>query len=137
MTFQTPQNSRQWSTYFQTNEKNLLPIDWPVSDREALPAEIRIIADSIKVFQLGESSEGKHLIALTRAFASEKKDPHLADAMKRFIAEEQRHASYLGIFMDAVKIARARRHWTDEIFRYLRRIWNLEITLAVLLAAEL
>src|SRR6185503_4483050 len=55
----------------------------------------------------------------------------------QFISEEQRHSTYLARFMRSEGIPLAVHHWSDQTFRFLRRFWNLEISLAVLLTAEL
>jgi rubrerythrin len=131
-----PDTTRRWIEYFAANENNLLPQSWEFPEAIWGP-EHSSIARSIRIFQLGENSEGKSLIALTRGFAIRWQDPDLEQAMTKFIREEQRHAGLLGRFMDQVGIPRATRHWSDSVFRHLRRLWNLEISLAVLLTAEL
>jgi demethoxyubiquinone hydroxylase (CLK1/Coq7/Cat5 family) len=132
----TPNTTRTWIEYFEANEKNLLLVPWHLPETIGGP-ERSAIANSIRIFQLGENSDGKTLIGLTRSFALRWQDPELEQAMSKFIREEQRHASWLGRFMDQMKIQRATRHWSDSVFRQLRRFWNLEISLAVLLTAEL
>jgi demethoxyubiquinone hydroxylase (CLK1/Coq7/Cat5 family) len=131
-----PNTTRTWIEYFEANEKNLLlvPRHLPETIRDR---ERSAIARSIRIFQLGENSDGKTLIGLTRYFALRWQDAELEQAMSKFIKEEQRHAALLGSFMDQVKIPRATGHWSDSVFRQLRRLWNLEISLAVLLTAEL
>jgi hypothetical protein len=131
-----PDTTRMWIEYFVANENNLAQVPWHLSEMISGP-EWSMIARSIRIFQLGENSEGKSLIALTRQFAFRWKDGALEEAMSKFIREEQRHAGLLGRFMDLVGIPRATRHWSDHVFRRLRRFWNLEVSLAVLLTAEL
>jgi hypothetical protein len=53
------------------------------------------------------------------------------------VAEENRHARDLGRFLDAAGIPRLRRHASDRVFRRLRHVAGLELSLAVLLTAEL
>lgn len=129
-------NTNTWIRYFHDNERRLLSIFW--NDEESLTAsEFETVAASVRIFQLGENSEGKHLLELTKTFGVCKGDPLLEDCMKRFIEEEQRHAGYLARFMQIMGIPLATKHWTDRVFRTLRHFWNLEISLAVLLTAEL
>jgi len=125
-----------WIQYFQWNNKQLLEIPWndlyQVSEHER-----KRISSSIRVFQLGESSEGHHLQKAAEKYASRAGEKDLIQAIKLFIAEEQRHARYLAYFMTQQKIQFAKRQWTDTAFRTLRRLWNLEICIVVLLTAEL
>jgi hypothetical protein len=131
-----PDTTTTWIDYFVSNGNNLLEVPWHL--RETISeVEWKTIAGSIRIFQLGENSEGNTLISLTRLFALRQQDSELEEAMTKFIKEEQRHASWLGRFMDQVQIPRATRHWSDHVFRHLRRLWNLEVSLAVLLTAEL
>lgn len=130
------QTSAQWLAYFRHNAAHLMPIPW--SEGVALVTEEkRAISRSIGQFQLGESSEGNHLKRLARAYAARTGDAAYAEAMDLFIGEEQRHARDLGRFMDLAGIPRAASHWSDSVFRLLRRLSNLEMMLSVLLVAEL
>lgn len=131
-----PKTTPGWIRYYESNAENLLRVDWqfvqPLSAEEC-----RIVAPSLRVFQLGESSEGKSLMSVTGKFAKRHGSAHLEEAMSKFIAEEGRHAAWLAKFMDQQGISRAERHWTDRVFRILRQSINLEIALTVLLTAEL
>ena len=101
------------------------------------PAEVEAIRASIQEFQLGEQSEGRHLSKAAREHARESGDPAYFRAMQLFIREEQHHAALLGRFMDAVGIARASRTFADSVFRKLRRLTGLEVSICVLLTAEI
>jgi hypothetical protein len=54
-----------------------------------------------------------------------------------FIREEQRHAALLRSFMEDHGIPLESRHWTDRVFRRLRRLAGLELYMCVLISAEL
>jgi hypothetical protein len=54
-----------------------------------------------------------------------------------FIREEQRHARLLREFMDEHGIRARSRHWSDALFRRLRRLGGFELYLHVLITAEL
>lgn len=128
--------SSEWLEYFQFNRQHLLPINW--ERREHLnDIEKANISSSIQSFQLGESSEGTNLLKAARAYAAGSGDTVYVEALKLFIAEEQRHAADLGRFMKQQGIALAKRHWTDSIFRKLRKLANLELAIVVLLTAEI
>jgi hypothetical protein len=128
--------TKDWILYFKRNEQQLLKIIW--NDASTLTSlDFKVIAGSIRIFQLGESSEGKHLIRQAQTYANQINDSSLENCIKHFISEEQRHAAYLERFMCITKIPIAKKHWSDHAFRLLRRFWNLETSLAVLLTAEL
>lgn len=128
--------STEWLEYFRFNRENLLPIPWESSYRLS-DIEKTNISNSIRSFQLGESSEGTNLLKAARVYAAMSGDTVYVEALKLFIAEEQRHAADLARFMKQQKIPLAQRHWTDTIFRKLRKLANLELAIVVLLTAEL
>lgn len=129
------QNDR-WLLYFLQNRERRSPLPW----HDATPltkAELATIAHSVRTFQLGECSEGTHLIRLARDHANRTGDRHWVDVIKLFIGEEQYHAHLLERFMALHQIQTAPHHWSDTAFRKLRRFANLEVALTVLLTAEL
>jgi len=99
--------------------------------------EHRLIAPSIATFQLGEQSPGTHLLRAAYAFAHEHDSPEVARVMELLLREEQQHAALLRAFMACHGIPLRDRHWTDRIFRRIRRAGDLEFALGVLLCAEL
>ena len=129
--------SSYWREYFVANTTSLLEIPWG-RGAEITAAERHAIASSIQEFQLGESSEGRHLLRSAETFAKRTRDPHYAEAMRLFIKEEQRHARDLGRFMDMAAIPRIQHTWPDRVFRRLRQIGGgLEISISVLITAEI
>lgn len=104
----------------------------PLSSKER-----RLIARSLATFQLGERSDGGGLLAAARRFAAERDAGPLPRIVELLILEQQRHASLLLEFMREHAIAPARRHWTDTLFRRLRRLGGFELYLHALIAAEL
>jgi len=121
-----------WKKYFTDNSSHFEDIDWNVQ-RHLSQKEIELITDSIQQFQKGEQSEGKHLFSFAKTFP----DPYYLETMRLFILEEQTHARVLGKFMDQEGIPRIRGHWVDDIFRWLRKLTNLENTITVLVTAEI
>lgn len=99
--------------------------------------ERRRISKSIQAFQMGEGSEGRWFKAQAKRYAEVEENPAYLKAIHCLIKEENRHAAYLGAFMDAAQIPRAKKNWTDEVFRKLRRLLGLEWTIRVLVTAEL
>ncbi len=129
--------SRYWLDYFLANTTSLLAIPWG-RGAEITPVERRAIVSSIQEFQLGESSEGRHLLRSAETFAKRTRDPHYPEAMRLFIKEEQRHARDLGRFMDMATIPCIRHTWPDRVFRRLRQLGGgLEISISVLITAEI
>ena len=101
------------------------------------PEERRLIACSLATFQLGEQSEGSGLLRAACRFAATHGDELLPRITELFIREEQRHARLLREFMEEHGIPARRRHWTDGIFRRVRRLAGFELYLHVLITAEL
>src|SRR6202166_5068760 len=64
-------------------------------------------------------------------------DPMFGAALDIFIKEEQQLSRYLSAFMGSQSIPLAEKHWVDTVFRRLRRLAGLELTLTVLVTAEL
>ncbi len=128
--------SVDWLRYFLTNAQQLLPIPWEAADHLS-DDERQAIARSIQTFQLGESSEGTHLMKVARVYAERIHDPNWVPVVKLFIGEEQRHARDLARFMKQQGLPLAKHQWSDGWFRRLRRLSNLEMALMMLFTAEL
>ncbi|MDX2100702.1 MAG: ferritin-like domain-containing protein [Leptolyngbyaceae cyanobacterium bins.59] len=124
-----------WYPYFSENRDHLLPLPWQCSEKLS-DRERNLIAASIRKFQLGESSEGSHLMRLARLESVRSGNPVYVDTLKLFIAEEQRHARDLGRFMEREQIPLAHHDWTDRLFRKTRRLANFDLAMGVLLTAE-
>ena len=99
--------------------------------------ERRLIASSIATFQLGEQSEGRTLLRAAQRFAHKRGIPALVRIAALLIREDQRHAALLRAFMEDHHIALKRAHWTDRVFRLVRRLAGLELYLYILISAEL
>jgi len=128
-------SSGQWGRYFRHNNQCLLGLPWDAG-AEVTDAERDAIASSVAEFQLGESSEGRHLVAAARRYAERTGDAAYVEALRLFIGEEHRHARDLGRFMDLAGIGRAGKAWPDTVFRWLRRRAGLETSVVVLVTAE-
>ena len=99
--------------------------------------ERRLIAPSVATFQLGEQSSGSNLLRAAYGFAQKHSAPEVARITELLIREEQQHAALLKIFMAAHGIPTRQHHWSDRVFRRLRKRTGLELALGVLLTAEL
>jgi hypothetical protein len=130
-------NSLQWRIYFEENARSLLEIPWHPGP-ELTSDETAAIAQSLKEFQAGESSEGKHFFHYAQEYAARTGDLEYIQAIRLFIAEEQRHAKDLGRFLLLNNIPLVRTTFTDRVFRKLRHLFGgLEISIGVLITAEI
>lgn len=129
-------HSRWWCEHFRRNAGRQRVIPW--EDAMTLSEEHRRnLFPSLQDFQLGESSEGRHGQARAKSYADRVGDPHYAEAIRLFFAEENRHAGYLACYLGLHGVRPIGRSWTDFIFRRVRRLMGLELLLTVLLTAEL
>lgn len=99
--------------------------------------EKKHVVESIRQFQLGEASEGKQFISRAEAFSNTSGHSSYVDAVKLFIAEEQRHSQLLGRFLEQEGIPPIRSHWVDWCFRSLRHLAGAQTAATVLVTAEL
>ncbi|MGH9902511.1 MAG: hypothetical protein ACRD68_11950 [Pyrinomonadaceae bacterium] len=126
----------RWLDYFIGNSADAGGIPWEAGG--ALTAEEKNrIGKSIAAFQLGEQSEGRSLLKSAGKFAERFGDERLLKVTRLFIGEEQRHASLLKKFMEINHIELIRENWTDTVFRRLRKNVGYELSVTVLITAEI
>ena len=128
--------SASWRRHFlaAATAADRLPWDDPTTlSRE----ESRCIESSIQQFQLGEGSSGRRLLQRGREFANAAGDPDFIEALTLFVKEEQRHSGYLLRFMQGEGIPASSSDWVDTVFRRLRVLAGLELSLRVLVSAEI
>jgi hypothetical protein len=126
--------SSQWIKYFTYNASHLLSIPWE-DPYELTPTERRFVVPSIQQFELGEKSEGKTFLKKAAIYAA-KHDPDYLGAVELFIKEEQRHSATLRRFLQGHHEPTLEKYWVDSIFRYLRKLFDIEMEVMVLLSAE-
>jgi hypothetical protein len=131
---QVPKSSREWAEHFRANEK---PEALPREGSRLSEAEREAVVASVQEFQLGESSEGRHLHWLAAEYARQTGDEDYLRAVEYFIREEQRHSRYLRDFLALEGFGTVKRRWADTIFRRLRNLAGLEVSIGVLLTAEI
>ena len=129
-------NLKVWLNHFEYHSEH------PRRIPEGIPgvltvAERQLIAPSIATFQLGEQSSGSNLLRAAYRFAHDHAAPEVARITELLIREEQQHAVLLKGFMAEHAIPTRRSHWTDRVFRRMRKRADLEFALGVLLSAEL
>lgn len=128
--------SQKWFTHFSLRSMTALYVS-PVWSAQLTGREKATITKSIQQFQLGEGSKGQRLLDRGRRYARVADDPFFAAALALFIKEEQQHSRYLAAFMESQGIPRVARHWVDTAFRRLRGLAGLELSLTVLVTAEI
>src|SRR5436190_6526546 len=128
--------SQEWVEHFHVSERTERRFAWE-KGAQITPAELAEIRDSLSAWQLGETSDGSHLMAASRLYAAKVRDPQFIEAIRLFIREEQRHGENLGRFLDLAGVARARKDWGDSLFRAVRySISSMEVSVTPVVMVE-
>ena len=124
--------TREWIEHFQQNATRRR-VDFSLTP-SITQAELDPILHSLQAWQLGETSDGFHLLKAATLYASRIEDAHYVEAVRLFIKEEQKHGNNLGKYLDTIGKPRIGFNWGDELFRTIRYFnTNMEIwTLAVI-----
>ena len=123
--------SNYWITHFKANALQKR-VDWDLAPAIS-PEETATILASLQAWQLGETSEGRHLIAASEKYAAKIDDAKYVDAVKLFIKEEQKHGNNLGMYLDKIGQPRVKQNWGDTLFRKVRyfntsmELWTLAV----------
>jgi len=125
-----------WLLFFRARRGRSIDLPWS-DDTPLSETERHRIARSIATFQLGESSEGAHLLSSARRFGARHALPALAEITQLFIREEQFHAALLAAFMKERGIFLLSSQWSDRSFRSLRHLGGFEVAISVLFVAEM
>jgi hypothetical protein len=125
--------SQYWINHFRANA-NEKRVNWEIKPN-ITTEEITTILPSLQAWQLGETSEGKNLIAASTKYALKMGDPQYLGAVRLFIKEEQKHGNNLGAYLDLIGKPRIHKDWGDSLFRKIRYFnTNMEIwTVAVII----
>ena len=127
-------NSQQWLAYYHNNRTNRPEPKWNLPS----PLDSRIqsvLAHSLSHFQLGETGEGKFLIAQVRAQLPDEVCYH--EALQLFVAEEGEHARLLQRLVHRFGGKAIRHHWTHSLFRLVRHALGFKFEIQLLVIAEL
>ncbi|MEM7582897.1 MAG: ferritin-like domain-containing protein [Acidobacteriota bacterium] len=131
--------SGQWHEHYVRNAARRPEIPWQEGEGQAAltAAEKRAIGSSLQAWQLGETSDGSHLLAAAGRYARQQQDPLFLEVVRWFIREEQRHGSELGKFLDQAGIPRIHRNWGDTLFRAIRySVPSMEVWASVVIMVE-
>ncbi|HTL07564.1 MAG TPA: hypothetical protein VL307_04880, partial [Chitinophagaceae bacterium] len=112
------QTSQEWIGHFRHNIQQQR-INWQLAPTISA-AEKKSVLKGLQGWQLGETSDGAHLLAAANNYASAVGDTHYYRAVQWFIKEEQKHGANLGRYLDAIGEERLQHHWTDWLFRKVR-----------------
>lgn len=125
--------SHFWKQHFAENLTHQR-VDWTV-EPSITDEEREKIRYSLKAWQLGETSDGKHLLKAVRKYAAKHNDPSYVDATELFIKEEQKHGSNLGRYIDSIGEERVKKDWGDTLFRKVRylnssmELWTIAVVI--------
>jgi hypothetical protein len=111
--------SEEWRRYYLANAAEQRAIPWGLG-ADASDIEISAIIESLKAWQLGETSDGSHLRRAAREYVERTGDLLFMEVADLFIKEEQRHGEMLGRFIDLAGEDRIRKDWGDTLFRAVR-----------------
>jgi hypothetical protein len=120
------QTSSYWCNHFKKNAQKRR-VNW-FTQPNITQKEKEKILYSLKAWQLGETSDGSHLLAASKKFAKKHNDPLYVEAVEWFIREEQKHGNNLGRYIDMIGEKRVKQDWGDTIFRKVR-YWNTSMEL--------
>jgi hypothetical protein len=119
--------SQEWLTYYKHNASHQRPIPWSLGP-DATPGEINEIKRSLQAWQLGETSDGHHLMKAATRYSKQTSDQDFIDVARLFIKEEQRHGELLGRFLDLAGVPRKKWDAGDALFRLVRyALPNMEL----------
>jgi len=127
-------NSYRWLAYYQNNRMNRPEPKWN-SPSPLDRGKQWILARSLSHFQLGETGDGKFLIAHARAQTPE--DAAYHEALQLLVAEENEHARLLERLVGRFGGKTIRRHWTHMLFRSVRHALGFKFEIQALVTAEL
>ncbi len=125
-----------WAAYFRENARRQPVIEF-TAEQYLTKKEKALIFPSIKMFQAGEASEGKHLLKTVEQYVKKSKEKAYLEAMKGFVAEENRHSYYLTRYMEYYGVKPKKKIALDGWFRALRKLGRLRGEVMVLVTAEI
>lgn len=123
--------SQDWLEHFTANT-NIQRINWQLT--ASLTEDERMsILSSLQAWQLGETSDGAHLLKASKSYANKIRDHYYTGAVELFIKEEQKHGKNLGKYLDIIGEKRMKKNWADTLFRKIRyfnssmELWTLAV----------
>jgi hypothetical protein len=123
----------QWRRLFEARARRTLSPALPPSELSGL--QQRELLRSLRIFQIGETGEGRIVHEIRRLQCLDLDDDYRA-ALALIIAEEGRHARLLGLCVRSLGGEPLRHSWTERLFTWGRRAVGVRAKLVVLFAAE-
>ena len=123
--------SQAWIDHFKCNIK-IQRIDWQIQP-SLKSIERKNILSALKAWQLGETSDGSHLLKASKEYSEKINDGLYLKAVELFIKEEQKHGNNLGIYLDRIGEEKLKKNWADTLFRKFRyfnssmELWTLAV----------
>ncbi len=123
--------SEFWQSHFKHNLTKQR-VNWELKPQITKEQKENILY-SLKAWQLGETSDGAHLLAAATKYADKIGDKHYPEAVKLFIKEEQKHGNNLGKYIDLIGEQRVKKDWGDTLFRKVRylntsmELWTISV----------
>lgn len=123
--------SQHWFNHFQNN-LTIQRVDWNLQP-SLTQEERKNILSSLQAWQLGETSEGTHLMRAAMKYSKKIGDCDYPKAVELFIREEQKHGNNLGKYLDLIGEKRISKNWGDTLFRKIRylnssmELWTLAV----------
>jgi len=120
-----------WVNHFKNNLTKKR-IDWSEKPN-IIESEREAILYSLQAWQLGETSDGAHLLMAANRYADKINDQNYVQAVQLFIQEEQKHGRNLGCYIDRIKEKRKTKDWGDSMFRRVRyfnrsmELWTIAV----------
>ena len=120
-----------WINHFRQNLTRER-INWHLTPSLS-KSEEREVLPSLKAWQLGETSDGRHLLKAAKIYSDKINDPNYLTAVRLFIQEEQKHGSNLGKYIDLLGHPRKHKDWGDSLFRFVRyfntsmELWTISV----------
>lgn len=127
--------SKYWIRHFKASAAEQR-INWSLQPNITMK-ETATILHSLRVWQLGETSEGKQLTDMAARHGLKTGDPDYLEVTRLFIQEEQKHGNNLGRYLDSIGQSRIKQNWGDSIFRRVRHFnTNMEMLTVTVLIIE-
>ena len=125
-----------WLKHFEDNDENRLQPDFS-NEPDLSEAQALMLFPTIQAFQMGERSDGVHLMKEVRKYANRTGDETYVECMKWFIREENWHSVYLKQYLNCYQVPDMEVSVLDQCFRELRRFGGLKGEVLVLATAEI
>lgn len=125
-----------WLRHFEEKDENRLQPDYS-KEPDLTEEEAVLLFPTIQAFQMGERSDGVHLMKEVRRYVDRTGDQTYLECMKWFIREENWHSVYLKRYLDVYQVPDMEISVLDQCFRELRRFGGLKGEVMVLATAEI